>query len=127
MSLRGRMLARRNLVFAVEILACVALAFCMVSCSACRPVSGDGAVALGKLSVGDQLRVRLSDGRVIHDTFVLVTDTEVECKFHTFDLGRVECIERPLPRGVQTFGTIVLVGLVASVLLAMTSVWGPWG
>jgi hypothetical protein len=116
-----------NLVFALEVLACVALAFCMASCSACRPVSGDGAVALGRLSVGDRLRVRLVDGRVIHDTFVLVTDTELECKFHTFDLSRVECIGRPAPKGVQTLGTIVLVGLGSVLLAAMTSVWGPWG
>ncbi len=106
--------------------ACAGLVLCMVSCAACRPVSGQGSIALRELSVGDRLQVRLIDGRVIRDTFVLATETRLECKFHAFELNQVQCIGRPLPSGVKTLGTIVLACIAACALLAMASVGGPW-
>ncbi len=88
---------------------CIACALSLMSCSWCRPIPQTGETTRLGLGVGDRIRVHLADGRSITDTFVVLTDTELQCKFHVFEIGDVDCIERPLPRNLDA-GLFVVAG-----------------
>ena len=122
------MLNRSGPGFALAACACIGVIGCLASCTACRPVSGDGAGALAGVGVGDPVRIRLADGRIVHDKFILVTETRLTCRFHEFDLSDVDCIERPLSQSAVAFGSIVF-GAVGMILL-LGGLWyvsgGPW-
>ncbi len=101
---------RERRVFAVLMWMFVATAGFLASCAVCRPVSADGVDALSGVDVGDPLRIRLVDGRVIQDDFILATETRLECRFHEFQLSEVECIERVPGGSGAAFGATVVAG-----------------
>ena len=89
----------------------IAVAGCLASCAVCRPVSADGTGALSRIDVGDPLRIRLVDGRVIHDDFILVTETKLECRLNEFELSDVVCVERASGGSGAAFGATVVAGV----------------
>ncbi len=89
---------------------CAAVIASLIPCGCCRPVSGTSEAPIRGLDAGETIRVHLKDGRIVEDSFVMVYKGELECKFHSFDLESIRCIDRPEPARIW-LGLGILGGL----------------
>ena len=80
--------------------------------------------AVQDLRTGDRIRVQFSDGRVIQDRFVFVSDDELVCRFATFAISEIDCVGRPAPKHLGE-GIVLGALIVGLVLKALSAPWGP--
>ncbi len=109
---------------AVAAIACIAAAACVICGCTCRPISEIRTTSIRSLGVGDRISVHLSDGRIVNDRFVLVTDDVLECKLSRFPISEVDCVQRRAPRHLVE-GIAIGAALVGIMILSLMGPWGP--
>jgi hypothetical protein len=83
----------------------LAAAGCLVSCSSYGLVASRAQLRSAEFEQGDDLRIHLTNGRIMHDVFVDMTETKLVCRSNAFRFDSIVQVERRRP---ATGGEVLL-------------------